>query len=1203
MATLKRVANFRLRISQYLAVLCGMFVLVSMPGLARSADPTFVGILAMAIDDEGADFLGLTGETREKLTALVNKREQQVTQLILQIKDLPNAEKQAKLAPFVKESEQLGMALLTLTQRERLNQLRVLRMGMASLAEPEVASIIGLDAEQREKVLGLITQRNEQMSRGGEVQRQITRRSFERQLRSLLTDEQLGKWEKISGQGAGQTASTTERRETEASDASAASAEDAESVSTDADDRDADNRDADDRDADDRDADNRDADNRDADNRDARNGGEVRLRFSFDRAPWESVLEWLTEEAGLSMHVDEIPAGSLTYSDDRAFTPDEAIDRINRFLIRTGYTLIRSANLVSVISLDDERRAQLLDVLAEYVTLEELDQRGEFEVVKCLFPLVKLDPAEVATEISGMTVLSTPIAMPKSKQLLITETAGKLRRIRDIIQSVENPAEGSEPVRRFELKHATSEEVLAAARPLVGLGEDTNVGEDINISTDAIGRQIFVTGSASKLDIMKRVIDMLDVEPNKADVTAERETPELRTHVIRSGDLNTVYDVLQTILAGQDIRLAPDASTNKVIALATPSIHAQIKNTIAVLEGEAVSFEVIDLKSVDPQYVILLLNQMFGITATTEGTSSESQTANPDAPKIDADPISGRLYVRARPSQIEEIRAIVTRLRATSDVSQSRVRMLPYQGTQALQALNIAKQFWPGENEVLMIAPADANVPRVRQVEINPSNAPLELDLRRGRGNDGATEAAPVKPNAPADSSETDRPDKELPDAGAAAAGKSDKTAAVTAPQSQPTFKLASQIKVAQQQDERQSVSDDERTRLREKPAPIRVQLTPQGILIQSDDPAALDRFEEHLKTIAGPANAAVASQQLAVFYLKFARAESANRLLGEMLGGTTSSLSAAGGSLVGSVTSNLMGGLLGGFLGSSGGGSTSTDASVVTVGTATIIPDVRLNRLIVQGTSSDILKIEQHLRIIDQENSMTEVQTQGKPRMIQLVYTTAAEAATVVKEAYASRIQGGQRQQGRGGEDPRQAMMRAIMGGRGGRGGQRGGQQAAEEPKMTIAVDERSNSLIVTAPEQLFREVEELVQLIDQKGAQPTEAFQVKTLMYSKPDYVKSALSAILGDQVQTAGTSSQRSRSGGSQSATPEQVRSRQVMEAFIRSRRGGGSSRGGFGGSSRGRGGFGGSSRGGFGGSSRGRGGFGGSSRGGSSRGRGR
>ena len=123
----------------------------------------------MAIDEEGAEFLRLDTEIREKLTALVDKREQQVTQLILQIKDLSNAEKQAKLAPFVKESEQLGMALLTLTQREKLNQLRVLRMGMASLAEAEVASIIGLDSKQREKVRGLITQRNEQMSRGAKA--------------------------------------------------------------------------------------------------------------------------------------------------------------------------------------------------------------------------------------------------------------------------------------------------------------------------------------------------------------------------------------------------------------------------------------------------------------------------------------------------------------------------------------------------------------------------------------------------------------------------------------------------------------------------------------------------------------------------------------------------------------------------------------------------------------------------------------------------------------------------------------------------------------------------------------------------------------------------------------------------------------------------------------------------------------------------
>ena len=38
-------------------------------------------------------------------------------------------------------------------------------------------------------------------------------------------------------------------------------------------------------------------------------------------------------------------------------------------------------------------------------------------------------------------------------------------------------------------------------------------------------------------------------------------------------------------------------------------------------------------------------------------------------------------------------------------------------------------------------------------------------------------------------------------------------------------------------------------------------------------------------------------------------------------------------------------------------------------------------------------------------------------------------------------------------------------------------------EPKLTVAVHEASNSLIVTAPKQLFEEVQKLVQIIDSRG------------------------------------------------------------------------------------------------------------------------
>tara|TARA_B100000686_G_C16219726_1_gene679568 strand:+ start:147 stop:596 length:450 start_codon:yes stop_codon:yes gene_type:complete len=107
----------------------------------------------------------------------------------------------------------------------------------------------------------------------------------------------------------------------------------------------------------------------------------------------------------------------------------------------------------------------------------------------------------------------------------------------------------------------------------------------------------------------------------------------------------------------------------------------------------------------------------------------------------------------------------------------------------------------------------------------------------------------------------------------------------------------------------------------------------------------------------------------------------------------------------------------------------------------------------------------------------------------------------------------------------------------------------------MTIGVDNTSNSVIVAAPDQLFKEVEELVQTIDQAGTQTNETLEVRTLHLANPDVVREALSSILGEEVNSSssGSSSRSSssNSGGSQSgqATADQIRQR--MEFFNRLR----------------------------------------------------
>ena len=81
--------------------------------ITHAADPAFVGVLAFAVEDEGAQVLGLTPEVRQKLADLIARREQEALNLVMEIKDLSATERQARLSRFAADSEQLARGLLT----------------------------------------------------------------------------------------------------------------------------------------------------------------------------------------------------------------------------------------------------------------------------------------------------------------------------------------------------------------------------------------------------------------------------------------------------------------------------------------------------------------------------------------------------------------------------------------------------------------------------------------------------------------------------------------------------------------------------------------------------------------------------------------------------------------------------------------------------------------------------------------------------------------------------------------------------------------------------------------------------------------------------------------------------------------------------------------------------------------------------------
>ncbi len=742
------------------------------------------------------------------------------------------------------------------------------------------------------------------------------------------------------------------------------------------------------------------------------------VRFSFEGASWRDVIKWLADEADLALHVGDLPTGSFTYSDANAFTYQEAIDRINLFMLPQGFALVRSGRLLSVINLGDPRSMRQLDAIAEMVTVEQLDQYNSHDVVKCIFPMGDIDAEDAVPELTSLDLMTTPTVLARTNQLMITDTAAKLRNVKAILDAFQSSQmDNGTIVKSFALKHVDAEDILLVARPHLGLATGEMIGIDVSLSADLQGKNIFVTGVEDKVRLLEGLVEAIDI-PEMSSSQVDGESV-LRSHLVEGGNVETVYNVLQTLLAGKSVRLSMDETAGSVVALATPDVQAEIEQTVAQLQASEADFEVITLKTVDPYFAISLLEEMLDLPDPLD----DPDDIDPDAPRIDADPGNMRLFVRAKQSQIEQIKKIVAGLDSTSTGSSDEIRVLPLRGKEAEQILDTAVKFWRAPNPVVLYR-------SLSKIESEP-------------------------------------------------------TERVVSEEESKTAAKRIRVSAADSRHERVLTTDADDS------APlIRCQLTPRGLYLQSDDTEALNQFEEHLRTVAGPIDS-MPSPPIA-FYLKYAKPDDAIRMLAELLDGGESASEFEGGSLINGYVSSSSSSFFGSFVTSRDGTTT------MTAGTMTVVTDSRLNRLIAQGTAADIELIEEYLKIIDKDHSITSIETYGTSHVIELFNTKASEVAAVLRDAFAGRVAaatGAGQPNAQGGQQPvqREGAGKAEVPKQSGQ--EESKKQAANkaasqpprnlEPTMTIAVHEPSNSLVVTAPEPMFLEVEKLARSIDMRGAQ----------------------------------------------------------------------------------------------------------------------
>ena len=823
-----------------------------------------------------------------------------------------------------------------------------------------------------------------------------------------------------------------------------------------------------------------------------------RVQFSFNGAPWRTVIEWLAESGNYALHVNDVPLGSFTYSDKRFYTHDEAINRINMFLIPQRYTIVRSENLLSVISLVDETSVRQLDSMAKMVTVAELKNHDSHELVKCLFPLGNTASDHAIEELSGLMLMLEPIVLNHSNQLMVTDTAGKLRLVAKVLTTLAKPHVSAGPVKRFALGDLDPEQVLAQVRPHVKLDPLAMIGADVQLSIDKDRRQLLASGSDENLQAIASVITLLQ----QTDVPAiPSDELIFRTHDVKEAEMQTVVNVLQTLLAEEDVRLAPDAKSNQLAILATERVHELVDKTIKELIGttDSMEFKAISVTGIDARYAAVVLNDMFA----SKLDSTVDINSLSDTPRIVADSVSGRLFVRARKSQIEEIERALMQFNQPTGTVSAKLRLFPYHGERARSLLDSARKFWPYEDRIEVVPSPNGGgeaLPLEREIKSKPRAKSKPL----GESGSGRKVTSTLTGH--------NRP---FNDGGHHRPREFDSSLLDVRNKVESVGPFSTEFVAAGNQDGSRTVnSHDLQSPPPDGAARIRVQLTPSGILIHSDNADALKRFEKHLGLITGSNQGS--DRKLAVFYLKHEKIKDANALLRELLA-DEARLPAGLGRL--SLPQDVI-------------DATGNLDQSWRYDTATVIPDIRLNRFFVYGLQSDLAAIEEHLKVIDRESSIAPLKMHGTPRIVPLYHAKAEAVATVIRDTYSGRIASSAKERSAATSKKNQNQQRPSSVNQKESDIKSDGPLLSsnvaakgDEDKMTLAVDIQSNSIVVTAPSQLADEVETLARAIDKDGQ---KTVQFVPLNDDQALRIQNSLNNLFGDRVRTGAVQSKSSKSG---------------------------------------------------------------------------
>ena len=180
--------------------------------------------------------------------------------------------------------------------------------------------------------------------------------------------------------------------------------------------------------------------------------GEIKLKLNFQDMPLQSVMEYLSETAGLTVLSDEpLSNGRVTVISRQAIPINEAVSLINSILKENGLTTVLTGKTLKVVTLSNAKLEQLPVLSGRDPDAVEASD----DVVTYVVPLAHLTAANLLTNLSSMIPEYASItANEDGNALIITDTTANIRRLMQIIKALDTHMSSVTEIRVFPLLYA-----------------------------------------------------------------------------------------------------------------------------------------------------------------------------------------------------------------------------------------------------------------------------------------------------------------------------------------------------------------------------------------------------------------------------------------------------------------------------------------------------------------------------------------------------------------------------------------------------------------------------------------------------------------------------------------------------------------------------------------------------------------------------